>query len=111
MPEWERSGPLQIGLVETIGYVIAWSAFPLIMLGVTRWIDRARRFVDFMVPYNWSQVRALCTDRPRNRERGAGSSGRRGHRVGRLGRGPRLRMVHRAGRARCHGSGGGARRL
>lgn len=54
--EWERSGPLQIALVETVGYVIAWSAFPLIMLSVTRWIDRERRFVDFMVAYNWSQV-------------------------------------------------------
>lgn len=54
--EWERSGPLQIVLVETIGYVIAWSAFPLIMLSVTRWIGRARSFTDFMVPYNWSQV-------------------------------------------------------
>jgi hypothetical protein len=54
--EWERSGGLWIAAVETIAYVIAWSAFPLIMLAVTRWIDRPNRFFDFMVPYNWFQV-------------------------------------------------------
>ncbi len=54
--EWERSGGLHIVTVETIAYVIAWTAFPLAILTVTRWIDRAHRFFDFMVPYNWSQV-------------------------------------------------------
>jgi hypothetical protein len=54
--EWEAAGGLRIVLVETIGYVIAWVAFPLIMLSVTRWIGRQHRFFDFMVPYNWSQV-------------------------------------------------------
>lgn len=54
--EWERSGGLLIVTVETIAYVMAWVAFPLIMLTVTRWIGRAHRFFDFMVPYNWSQV-------------------------------------------------------
>jgi hypothetical protein len=54
--EWERSGGWYIVAVETIAYVIAWAAFPLAMLSVTRWIDRAHRFFDFMVPYNWSQL-------------------------------------------------------
>jgi hypothetical protein len=54
--EWERSGGWRIVTVETIGYVIAWVAFPLLMLTVTRWIGRAHRFFDFMVPYNWCQV-------------------------------------------------------
>jgi hypothetical protein len=54
--EWQRSGGWQIVIVETIGYVIAWVAFPLIMLAVTRRIGRAHRFFDFMVPYNWCQV-------------------------------------------------------
>jgi hypothetical protein len=54
--EWQRSGGLWIVAVETIAYVIAWVAFPLIILSVTRWMDRAHRFFDFMVPYNWSQV-------------------------------------------------------
>jgi biotin transporter BioY len=54
--EWQRSGGWRIVIVETIGYVIAWVAFPLIMLAVTRRIGRAHRFFDFMVPYNWCQV-------------------------------------------------------
>jgi hypothetical protein len=54
--EWQRSGGWRIIIVETIGYVIAWVAFPLIMLEVTRWIGRANRFFNFMVPYNWCQV-------------------------------------------------------
>ena len=56
MAEWERSGGWRIVAVETIGHVIAWVAFPLLMLEVTRWIGRAHRFFDFMVPYNWCQV-------------------------------------------------------
>jgi hypothetical protein len=54
--EWQRSGGWRIIVVETIGYVIAWVAFPLIMLAVTRRIGRTHRFFDFMVPYNWCQV-------------------------------------------------------
>ena len=54
--EWERSGGGRIITVETIGYVVAWVAFPILMLTVTRWIGRGGRFFDFMVPYNWCQV-------------------------------------------------------
>jgi len=54
--EWQRSGGWRIVIVETIGYVIAWVAFPLLMIEVTRWIGRANRFFDFMVPYNWCQI-------------------------------------------------------
>ena len=54
--EWQNSGGWRIVAVETIGYVIAWVAFPLLMLNVVRWIGRTYRFFDFMVPYNWCQV-------------------------------------------------------
>jgi hypothetical protein len=54
--EWERAGALRVITVETIAYVIAWTAFPLVMLAVTERIGRAHRFFDFMVPYNWSQL-------------------------------------------------------
>ena len=54
--EWQRSGGLRIVIVETTAYVVAWVAFPLIMLTMTRWIGRAHRFFDFMVPYNWCQL-------------------------------------------------------
>lgn len=54
--EWEASGALLIIMVETIAYVIAWAAFPLLMLILTQRIGRPHRFFDFMVPYNWSQL-------------------------------------------------------
>lgn len=56
VPEWEASGTLLIITVETIAYVIAWTAFPLLMLVLTQRIGRSHRFFDFMVPYNWSQL-------------------------------------------------------
>ena len=54
--EWQQSGGWRIVTVETIGYVVAWVAFPLLMLSVVRWIGRAHRFFEFMVAYNWCQV-------------------------------------------------------
>jgi len=54
--EWQRSGGWRIVTVETIGYVISWVAFPLLMLTVTQRLGRAHRFFDFMVPYNWCQL-------------------------------------------------------
>jgi hypothetical protein len=53
---WSASGAVRIVLVETIGYVIAWAAFPLAMLKVSELMGRERRFFVFMVAYNWSQV-------------------------------------------------------
>jgi hypothetical protein len=54
--DWQHSGGLRIVTVETIAYIISWTAFPLLMLSVTRRIGRAHRFFDFMVPYNWYQL-------------------------------------------------------
>lgn len=56
LADWNTAGGLPIILIETIGYVISWAAFPLIMLSVLRWIGREHRFFDFMVPYNWCQL-------------------------------------------------------
>jgi hypothetical protein len=53
---WAEAGAGRIMLVETIGYVIAWVAYPLLTLPLTRWLDREARFLVFMVAYNWSQV-------------------------------------------------------
>jgi hypothetical protein len=53
---WEASGVMRIVIVETIGYVISWVAFPLLMLPLSRWLGRENRFLPFMVVYNWSQV-------------------------------------------------------
>jgi hypothetical protein len=56
LADWNATGGPQIILVETIGYVISWVAFPLVMLSVLRWIGREHRLFDFMVPYNWCQL-------------------------------------------------------
>jgi hypothetical protein len=42
--------------VETIGYVVSWTAFPLIMLGLVRRFERDDHFFGFMTAYNWCQV-------------------------------------------------------
>ena len=54
--EWNAAGGLAIIVIETIGYIISWVAFPLVMVSVLRWIGRNHRFFDFMVPYNWCQL-------------------------------------------------------
>ena len=46
----------QVVLVESIAYVISWTAFPVIMHGVTGMLDRSTRYVDFLCAYNWSSV-------------------------------------------------------
>jgi hypothetical protein len=56
LADWNAAGGFEVILVETIGYVISWVAFPLIMLSVLRWIGRPHRYFDFMVPYNWCQL-------------------------------------------------------
>jgi len=47
---------VRVATVETIGYVISWTAFPLIILNLCRWLGRNDRFLAFMVAYNWCQV-------------------------------------------------------
>ncbi len=54
--QWASSGVASILIVETIAFVIAWVAFPLLMLPLTRWLGREDRFLAFMVAYNWSQI-------------------------------------------------------
>ncbi|HVB16606.1 MAG TPA: hypothetical protein VNF04_08750 [Stellaceae bacterium] len=55
-PDWTQSGVATVVLVETIAYVVSWVAFPLLILPLTRWLNREERFLPFMVAYNWSQV-------------------------------------------------------
>src|SRR5438477_10642695 len=53
---WAASGMAHIVIVETIGYVISWVAFPLLVLPLTRYLGRENRFIPFIVAYNWSQI-------------------------------------------------------
>jgi len=51
-----NSGLDHIFLVETIAYVIGWTAFPLVVIAVCRWLGREERGFDFITAYNWSIV-------------------------------------------------------
>jgi len=42
--------------VELIAYVIAWVAFPLVMVSFAKVLDRDRFYVRFIVAYNWAAV-------------------------------------------------------
>jgi hypothetical protein len=54
---WQADTPSwRIMIVETIGYVVSWTAFPLVMLSLCRRLDRDDRFFGFMTAYNWCQV-------------------------------------------------------
>lgn len=48
--------PWLVVTVETIHYVIAWVAFPLLMLPIVDRLRRSERYFAFMVAFNWCQV-------------------------------------------------------
>jgi hypothetical protein len=47
---------LRMLLIESIGYVIAWTGFLLVTIEFCRWLRRERECLDFIIAYNWSQV-------------------------------------------------------
>lgn len=40
-------------LIEGVFFVIAWLAYPVLMLTIVGLLDRQNRYLDYMVPYNW----------------------------------------------------------
>ncbi len=42
--------------IETIAYVIAWVAFPLLMASLTRSLGREAYYIRYIVAYNWAAV-------------------------------------------------------
>jgi predicted permease len=42
--------------VESIAYVTAWVAFPLVVAHLAPMIDRGHRFLGYIVAYNWASV-------------------------------------------------------
>ena len=51
-----QAGGLRILTVETISYVISWTAYPLIMFRITDAIGRSGGYIAFVVAFNWSKV-------------------------------------------------------
>jgi hypothetical protein len=51
-----QSGLLHIAIVETIGFVVAWTGFPLAVIFYCKWLGREDEGYAFIVAYNWSQV-------------------------------------------------------
>lgn len=51
-----QSGLVHIFLIESIGYVVAWCAFPLAVIAICRWLGREDQGFEFITAYNWSQV-------------------------------------------------------
>lgn len=48
--------PLRFIAIETIAYVIAWVAFPLVMASLVKTIDRDEHYIRYIVAYNWAAV-------------------------------------------------------
>ncbi len=48
------AGPFRIMIVEGIGYVIGWVAWPLLMAYIAAALDRDQYYVRYIVAYNWS---------------------------------------------------------
>ena len=46
--------PIRIVVVEGIGYVIGWTAWPLIASYVVPMLDRHEAYIRYIVAYNWS---------------------------------------------------------
>ena len=53
---WEQVPLFRFVAIETIAYVIAWVAFPVVMVTVTKALDREQHFIRFIVAYNWAGV-------------------------------------------------------
>ena len=47
---------VRFAAVEAIAYVIAWVAFPLVMVTLARLLDREERYLGYIVAYNWASV-------------------------------------------------------
>jgi hypothetical protein len=52
----QNAGVPEIVLIESIGYVIGWTAYPLAALAIGRRIATEEKALGFITAYNWSQV-------------------------------------------------------
>ncbi|MEE9195696.1 MAG: hypothetical protein V3U44_07625 [Alphaproteobacteria bacterium] len=50
------AGPVRWVVVEAIAYVIEWTAFPLAMVTIARWLSRSDNYIRYIVAHNWANV-------------------------------------------------------
>lgn len=66
---WEN---MELGLVpldrviifSLLNYLIAWTIFPVLMISISRWIDRSDHYYDFLIANNWASVVAMAVRFP-----------------------------------------------
>jgi hypothetical protein len=56
--------PLRFVLVETIGYAIMWTAYPLAAWYLLQALGRSNRYVGYIVAYNWANVIQIAVSVP-----------------------------------------------
>ena len=54
--EGRHADPLRFGLAESIGYVLSWVVFPLVMEWLSRRLGRRARYLSYITAYNWAAV-------------------------------------------------------
>ena len=52
----DLSHPFRFVTVEICAYIIAWVAFPLMMVSVARLLNRGDKYFGFICAYNWASV-------------------------------------------------------
>lgn len=50
------AGPLRFLVVHLLAYIISWTAFPLVMVGVARRLSRNQDYLRYIIAYNWANV-------------------------------------------------------
>ena len=56
---WDEMGalsPAYIFTIEFLRLVIIWTAFPVLMISISKWIDREERYFAYLVAANWATV-------------------------------------------------------
>lgn len=62
----KAADPDLFAAVEAVHYAVAWIAFPLVMVPVTRFLGLAGRYIPFIIAVNWTSVLQLAIFLPVN---------------------------------------------
>ncbi len=50
------AAPLRYAALQSIAYAVGWLAYPLLMVRISRFLDRQHNYFRYMVAYNWFQL-------------------------------------------------------